>query len=73
MGYPCGAGLTRACGSAACAATVCAARKGLTGRQAVVTLPGGDLDIEWREDDRIFMTGPVEVEHDGVLEALEPA
>jgi diaminopimelate epimerase len=68
-----GAGLTRACGSAACAATVCAARKGLTGRQAVVTLPGGDLDIEWREDDRIFMTGPVEVEHDGVLEALEPA
>jgi diaminopimelate epimerase len=68
-----GAGLTRACGSAACAATVCAARKGLTGRQAVVTLPGGDLDIEWRADDRIFMTGPVEVEHDGVLEALEPA
>jgi diaminopimelate epimerase len=67
-----GAGLTRACGSAACAATVCAARKGLTGRQAVVTLPGGDLDIEWRADDRIFMTGPVEVEHDGVLEALEP-
>jgi diaminopimelate epimerase len=67
-----GAGLTRACGSAACAATVCAARKWLTGRQAVVTLPGGDLDIEWRTDDRIFMTGPVEVEHDGVLEALEP-
>jgi diaminopimelate epimerase len=67
-----GAGLTRACGSAACAATVCAARKGLTGRQAIVTLPGGDLDIEWRADDRIFMTGPVEVEHDGVLEALEP-
>jgi diaminopimelate epimerase len=38
-----------------------------------VTLPGGDLDIEWRADDRIFMTGPVEVEHDGVLEALVPA
>ena len=67
-----GAGLTRACGSAACAATVCAARKGLTGRKVVVTLPGGDLEIEWRTDDRIFMTGPVEVEHDGVLEALEP-
>jgi diaminopimelate epimerase len=67
-----GAGLTRACGSAACAATVCAARKSLTGRQTVVTLPGGDLEIEWRADDRIFMTGPVEVEHDGVLEALEP-
>jgi diaminopimelate epimerase len=68
-----GAGLTKACGSAACAATVCAARKGLTGRKVVVTLPGGDLDIEWRADDRIFMTGPVEVEHDGVLEALVPA
>ena len=39
-----GAGLTRACGSAACAATVCAARKGLTGRKVVVTLPGGDLE-----------------------------
>ncbi len=67
-----GAGLTRACGSAACAATVCAARKGLTGRKVVVTLPGGDLEIEWRTDDRIFMTGPVEFEHDGLLEALEP-
>jgi len=52
---------------------VCAARKGLTGRKVVVTLPGGDLEIEWRADDRIFMTGPVELEHDGVLEALEPA
>jgi diaminopimelate epimerase len=68
-----GAGLTKACGSAACAVAVCAARKGLTGRNVVVTLPGGDLEIEWRADDRIFMTGPVEVEHDGVLEALEPA
>ena len=45
----------------------------ITGRNVVVTLPGGDLEIEWRADDRIFMTGPVEVEHDGVLEALEPA
>jgi diaminopimelate epimerase len=66
-----GAGLTKACGSAACAATVCAARKGLTGRKVTVTLPGGPLDIEWRADDRIFMTGPVELEHEGVLDALE--
>jgi diaminopimelate epimerase len=65
-----GAGLTKACGSAACAATVCAARKKLTGRAVTVTLPGGPLGIEWREDDRIFMTGPVEREHEGVLEAL---
>lgn len=68
-----GAGLTKACGSAACAATVCAARKGLTGRQVTVTLPGGPLLIEWAADDRIWMTGPVQLEHEGVLEALETA
>jgi len=65
-----GAGLTKACGSAACAATVCAARKMLTERAVTVTLPGGPLDIEWRADDRILMTGPVELEHAGVLDAL---
>jgi diaminopimelate epimerase len=63
-----GAGLTKACGSAACAATVCAARKKLTERRVTVTLPGGPLEIEWRADDRIVMTGPVELEHEGVLE-----
>jgi diaminopimelate epimerase len=68
-----GAGLTRACGSAACAAAVCAARKGLTERQVTVTLPGGELAIEWRADDRILMTGPVEVEHEGVLDLAEAA
>jgi diaminopimelate epimerase len=47
---------------------VCAARKGLTGRTVTVTLPGGPLLIEWRADGRIFMTGPVEIEHEGVLE-----
>ncbi|MEZ5922781.1 MAG: diaminopimelate epimerase [Hyphomicrobiaceae bacterium] len=57
-----GAGLTRACGSAACAAAVAAARKGLTGRKVRVTLPGGPLDIIWREDEHILMTGPVELE-----------
>jgi len=63
-----GAGLTRACGTAACAAAVAAHRKGLTGRRVLVTLPGGDLDIEWREaDDHIVMTGPVALEFDGEL------
>ncbi len=63
-----GAGATRACGSAACAALVAAARKELTGRRAVVTLPGGDLVIEWRESDaHVLMTGPTELEHDGIL------
>ena len=65
-----GAGLTKACGSAACAATVCAARKQLTERAVTVTLPGGPLGIEWRADDRILMTGPVELEHEGVLDVL---
>jgi len=61
-----GAGLTKACGSAACAAAVCAARKRLTGRKVTVTLPGGDLAIEWRErDDHVLMTGPVAYEFEG--------
>lgn len=63
-----GAGITRACGSAACAALVAAARKRLTGRTATVTLPGGDLLIAWRESDgHVLMTGPVELEHEGVF------
>lgn len=63
-----GAGLTLACGSAACATLVAAARKRLTGRRATVTLPGGDLLVEWRETDgHVLMTGPVEFEHEGVL------
>jgi diaminopimelate epimerase len=61
-----GAGLTRACGSAACAVAVCAARKGLTGRKVAVALPGGVLRIEWNSLNRILMTGPVEHEHTGV-------
>lgn len=53
-----GAGLTRACGTGACATAVAAARRGLTGRDVTVTLPGGPLDISWREDGSILMTGP---------------
>lgn len=63
-----GAGLTRACGTGACAAAVSAARKRLTGREVTVTLPGGDLLIEWREgDDHILMTGPVSYDFEGEL------
>ena len=66
-----GTGLTRACGSAACAALVAAARKGLTGQRAIVSLPGGDLEIEWRESDgHVLMTGPVEFEFET---SLDPA
>ena len=62
-----GAGLTRACGSAACAAAVCAARKKLTDRTVTVHVPGGPLLIDWRADDHIIMTGPVEDEYADVV------
>ena len=65
-----GAGLTRACGSAACAAAVSAARTGRTGREVVVTVPGGPLRIEWRADDHVVMTGPAEWEFSG---SFDPA
>jgi diaminopimelate epimerase len=54
-----GAGLTRACGSGACAALVNAHRRGLIGRAAAVWLDGGRLDVAWREDGHVLMTGPV--------------
>ena len=65
-----GAGLTRACGSAACAVAVAAARLARTNREVTVTLPSGDLAIEWREaDDHVLMTGPAAYEHDGRFDA----
>ncbi len=63
-----GAGLTRACGSAACAAAVCGVRKGLTDRVVTVTVPGGPLRIEWRENNHIYMTGPATHEHVGSID-----
>jgi diaminopimelate epimerase len=61
-----GAGLTKACGSAACAVAVAAARLRRAERKVTITLPGGDLLIEWRErDDHVLMTGPVEYEFEG--------
>ncbi len=61
-----GAGLTKACGSAACAVAVAAARLRRAERKAEVSVPGGDLLIEWRErDDHVLMTGPVEYESEG--------
>ena len=65
-----GAGLTRACGTAACAALVNAARTRRTGRKATVTVPGGDLVVEWRADDHVILTGPAELEFSG---SLDPA
>ncbi|MGE0501060.1 MAG: diaminopimelate epimerase [Rhizobiaceae bacterium] len=65
-----GAGLTRACGSAACAALVAAARTGRTGRSIDLTAPGGLLRVEWREDDHVILTGPAEWEFSG---SFDPA
>ena len=62
-----GAGLTLACGTGACAAAVAAMRAGLTGPSVTVSLPGGDLGIEWRADGHVVMSGPVTFEFDGVL------
>ncbi len=64
-----GTGPTRACGSAACASLVAASRTGRTGRRATVSLPGGDLDIDWRStDDVVVMTGPVAYEFETRLD-----
>jgi diaminopimelate epimerase len=64
-----GAGLTKACGTAACAALVNAVRTGrIPGRKAVVTVPGGDLTIEWRADEHVMLTGPAEFEFSGELD-----
>lgn len=54
-----GAGETLACGTGACASVVASFLSGYTQRKVLVSLPGGDLEINWKqEDSRIYMTGP---------------
>lgn len=66
-----GAGLTRACGTAACAATVAAIRRRKTEREITVSLPGGDLTVEWREaDNHIYMTGAAMLDYEGELDPV---
>lgn len=65
-----GAGITQACGTAACAALVNGARTRRTGRRATVTVPGGDLVVEWLDSDHVTLTGPAELEWRG---SLDPA
>jgi len=62
-----GVGITRACGTGACAVGVAAARRGLTGRTVEVVLDGGPLTIDWQDDGRVLMTGPAEVSFIGTL------
>jgi diaminopimelate epimerase len=61
--------MTLACGSGASATIVNAARRGLTGRRATISMPGGDLVLEWREaDGHVLMTGPVATAFTGMLD-----
>jgi diaminopimelate epimerase len=62
-----GTGITEACGSGACAALVAAVRRGLTARRAVVVLDGGELDIEWRENNHVVMVGPAALSYRGAV------
>jgi len=62
------AGITRACGSGACAVQVAAVRRGLVGRRAEVVLDGGSLTVEWCQDGHVLMTGPVALSFTGVLQ-----
>ena len=63
-----GSGITRACGTGACAAVVAGVLNGrlARGRPVTVHLEGGDLVITWAEDGRVLMTGPAEITCDGV-------
>jgi len=63
-----GVGITRACGTGACATLVAAARRELSSRCAVVRLDGGPLTIEWRTDGHVDMTGPVATSFTGTLD-----
>jgi diaminopimelate epimerase len=65
-----GSGETLACGTGACAAVVAAAVNNLADRRAAVELPGGRLEIDWRSDEHICMTGPAQFVFDGTTEEL---
>ncbi|GAB4577206.1 MAG: diaminopimelate epimerase [Rhodothalassiaceae bacterium] len=62
-----GAGATRACGTAACAALVAAHRRGFTGRAALVEMPGGPLEIEWDARDHVLMEGATAISFIGFV------
>ena len=64
-----GCGLTLACGTGACAAVVAGVKKLLIGRVCDVVLPGGVLNIEYREDNHVFMQGDAKCVFEGVFEA----
>ena len=66
-----GAGLTRACGSGACAAVVNAARRRLASRRATVLVDGGALEIDWRDDGHVLMRGPTAIAFRGEIDLAD--
>ncbi|NQV82294.1 MAG: diaminopimelate epimerase [Rhodospirillales bacterium] len=62
-----GVGITRACGTGACATLVAACRRELSARHAIIILDGGALGIEWRDDNHVIMAGPVATSFTGLL------
>jgi diaminopimelate epimerase len=62
-----GVGETLACGTGACACLVAANLMGLADRRAVVRFAGGDLDVEWAEDDHVYLAGPASFVFEGEL------
>ena len=66
-----GTGITKACGSAACAIAVAAHKLNLAGRKVLVSFSGGDLKIVWKEDNDIVMTGPYEIEEAVEINLME--
>jgi diaminopimelate epimerase len=63
-----GAGITIACGTGACAALVAARRRGLSAPKAEIVADGGVLEIDWRDDGHVLMTGVVAVSFSGTLD-----
>ena len=66
-----GTGITKACGSAACATAVAGSNLGLTDRDVRISFIGGDLKIDWKEDNNIIMTGPFDIEQEIEIDLLE--
>ena len=66
-----GTGLTRACGTGACASAVAAIRRGMTAREVRVTLPGGTLDIAWPMGGQVRMSGPASESYRGSFELAD--
>jgi diaminopimelate epimerase len=62
-----GSGITMACGTGACATAVAAARTGRCDRKSSILMDGGQLDIEWRTDNHVLLSGPAEFVFEGEI------